>query len=109
MRVTQTRLRSISPSRDLTWHGDLRFFLNGREIIIDEPDPTMLLVDYLRSSEVGLTGTKKVCAQGGCGACTVMVSAYAPAERTIHHRAINACLCPLCSLDGMAVTTTDCS
>ncbi|MEW6159834.1 MAG: molybdopterin cofactor-binding domain-containing protein [Verrucomicrobiota bacterium] len=88
-------------------HRDLRFFLNGSEVVIPDPDPTLLLVDYLRSDEVGLTGTKKVCAQGGCGACTVMVSQYDSIRQTVEHRAINACLCPVCALDGMAVTTTE--
>src|SRR4029450_7661311 len=50
---------------------DLRFRLNGEDIVLTDVDPSVLLVDWLRSPAVGLTGTKKSCAQGGCGACTV--------------------------------------
>lgn len=46
-------------------------------------------------------------AQGGCGACTVMVSAWDPAARKPRHMAINACLAPLASMDGCAVTTIE--
>uniref|UniRef100_A0A671RBF5 Xanthine dehydrogenase/oxidase-like n=1 Tax=Sinocyclocheilus anshuiensis TaxID=1608454 RepID=A0A671RBF5_9TELE len=47
------------------------------------------------------------CAEGGCGACTVMVSKYHPHQNRIIHHAVNACLAPLCSLHHCAVTTVD--
>lgn len=47
---------------------NLVFFINNQRVEIPHPDPSILLVDYLRSPEVGLTGTKKSCGQGGCGA-----------------------------------------
>ena len=65
----------------------------------------MLLTDYLHG--IGLTGTKVGCGQGGCGACTVMLSHRDPHTGAPVHRAINACLRPLCALDGMMVTTTE--
>ena len=43
----------------------LSFTLNGSPVTLDNPDPTMLLVDYLRSPSVGLTGTKLACGEGG--------------------------------------------
>uniref|UniRef100_A0A3Q3GIU0 Xanthine dehydrogenase/oxidase n=1 Tax=Kryptolebias marmoratus TaxID=37003 RepID=A0A3Q3GIU0_KRYMA len=56
--------------------------------------------------EMGLTGTKLGCAEGGCGACTVMLSRYHPGTKQLHH-AVNACLAPLCSLHMAAVTTVE--
>ena len=50
----------------------LSFRLNGELDQIDDPDPSLLLGDYLH--DIGLTGTKVGCGQGGCGACTVMIS-----------------------------------
>ena len=86
---------------------DLRFVLNGSEVVIDKVDPSILLVDWLRSPRVGLTGTKKSCAQGGCGACTVMLSRWDDLSESVEHLSINSCLRPLCSLDGMEITTTE--
>ena len=59
------------------------------------------------SISVRITGTKLGCGEGGCGACTVMVSRYDPASDKIQHQAVNACLAPLCTVDGMAVTTVE--
>lgn len=84
----------------------LQFYLNGKSVTIESPSPSMLLVDYLRSPEVRLTGTKKPCGQGGCGGCTVILSDW-PDGGLIRHRAINSCLRRLCSLNGMAITTIE--
>lgn len=86
---------------------NLVFYVNGRRTEINEPDPALLLVDYLRSPEVGLTGTKKSCGQGGCGACTVALSSFDDATGEVTTRSVNSCLRPVCSLDGMAVTTVE--
>uniref|UniRef100_A0A8C0VUD9 Aldehyde oxidase 1 n=1 Tax=Cyanistes caeruleus TaxID=156563 RepID=A0A8C0VUD9_CYACU len=56
---------------------------------------------------VCLTGTKYGCGGGGCGACTVMISTYEPASKKIRHYSANACLLPICSLYGAAVTTVE--
>jgi xanthine dehydrogenase/oxidase len=85
----------------------LLFYLNGSPVEIPEPDPRVRLIDYLRSPEVGLTGTKLACGEGGCGACTVALSSYDEGSATVRTRAVNACLRPLCAVDRMAVTTTE--
>ncbi|KAI2654484.1 Aldehyde oxidase 1 [Labeo rohita] len=85
---------------------DLVFFVNGKKITEKNAEPEITLLTYLRRS-LGLTGTKLGCAEGGCGACTVMVSKYHPHQNQIIHYAVNACLAPLCSLHHCAVTTVE--
>uniref|UniRef100_A0A8C2TUR4 Xanthine dehydrogenase/oxidase n=1 Tax=Coturnix japonica TaxID=93934 RepID=A0A8C2TUR4_COTJA len=56
---------------------------------------------------VGLCGTKLGCGEGGCGACTVMISKYDPFQKKILHHTANACLFPICALHHVAVTTVE--
>ena len=77
------------------------FYLNGKEVSIQDPSPDLLLIDYLRSPEVALAGPKKPCGQGGCGGCTVILSNWNPVEKEIEHRAINSCLRAVCALGGL--------
>ena len=100
----------------------LSFILNGAPVTVADPDPRQTLLDYLRSPEIGLTGAKASCGEGGCGACTVLLARYEHGRpRTqgwgnivagddagvVIERTVNACLTPLCSLDGAAVTTIE--
>ena len=70
--------------------------VNGerREISLD--DPRVTLLDLLRE-RLDLTGAKKGCDRGQCGACTVMVN----------DRRINSCLALALSLDGAHVVTIE--
>jgi xanthine dehydrogenase YagT iron-sulfur-binding subunit len=70
--------------------------VNGvaREVALD--DPRVTLLDLLRE-RLHLTGTKKGCDRGQCGACTVLVDG----------RRINSCLALAVSCDGAAVTTIE--
>ncbi|WP_159585675.1 (2Fe-2S)-binding protein [Chelativorans xinjiangense] len=70
--------------------------INGlkREIALD--DPRVTLLDLLRE-RLHLTGTKKGCDRGQCGACTVLVDG----------RRINSCLALAASLDGAEITTIE--
>ena len=81
----------------------LTFLLNGQPLEIENPDPAVVLSDYIRDS--GLTGTKVGCGQGGCGACTVMISHRTPEGHD--HRAINSCLRPLAAVADSHVTTVE--
>jgi xanthine dehydrogenase/oxidase len=95
---------TLRSTDDADYSNELIFWLNGQRVTITNPDPTIMLADYLH--EAGLTGTKVVCGQGGCGACTVMVSHKAADGKPVH-RAVNACLRPVAALDGLMVTTTE--
>ena len=79
-------------------------YVNGVRRPLPPDRPTATLLDWLRS-DLGLTGTKLVCGEGGCGACTVLVSR--PGEEGEGPTPVNACLCPLYSVDGCAVTTVE--
>ena len=83
------------------------FWVNGKRVALQNPEPRLLLVDYLRSADVGLTGTKIGCKEGGCGACTVILSHWDRQSKNIVHNAINSCLRPVASLDGACITTIE--
>jgi xanthine dehydrogenase small subunit len=79
----------------------VRFTLNGAPVEVPCPDPVLTLLDWLRS-ERRLTGTKEGCAEGDCGACTVMA-----VERDGRPRAINACITFLPMIDGASLVTVE--
>lgn len=92
---------------------EISFVLNGELVTVEDPDPTLSLGDFLRY-ERGLKGLQQPCHQGGCGACTVLLSSPPEFHATGGggaklpvHRPINSCLRPLCSVDGMTVTTVE--
>ncbi len=63
-------------------------------------------LDFLRGC--GLTGAKEGCAEGECGACSVMVARPAPdGSDATEWTAINSCLVPAASLDGQEVVTSE--
>ncbi|XP_011311010.1 xanthine dehydrogenase/oxidase [Fopius arisanus] len=84
----------------------LVFYVNGKRIVDNEVNPEWTLLYYLRN-KLHLTGTKLGCAEGGCGACTVMLSKFDRQRRKIIHLAINACLAPICSVHGTSITTVE--
>jgi xanthine dehydrogenase small subunit len=66
------------------------------------------LLDWLRSR--GLIGAKEGCAEGECGACSVLVArpaAGAGADTPTRWTALNACLPPVLALDGQEVVTAE--
>ncbi len=84
----------------------INFLLNGKPVSV-KAKPTDLLIDYLRSGSVNLTGTKLSCGEGGCGACTVLWTRYDFDQEQLVEVPVNSCLRPLCSLDGTAITTVE--
>ncbi|KAM7325082.1 xanthine dehydrogenase/oxidase [Alexandromys fortis] len=85
---------------------ELVFFVNGKKVVEKNADPETTLLVYLRR-KLGLCGTKLGCGEGGCGACTVMISKYDRLQNKILHFSVNACLAPICSLHHVAVTTVE--
>src|SRR3954470_13798174 len=95
----------VHGSGETAYSDRLVFWLNGQEVAVRNPDPTLLLTDYLHG--LGLVGTKVGCGQGGCGACTVMLSHRDVVTGNPVHQAVNSCLRPLCAVDGLMVTTIE--
>ena len=82
----------------------IRFLLDGAVVTIPEVDPTATLLDHLRY-RLRRTGTKEGCAEGDCGACTVLVGDAAAGR--VAWRAVNACILFLPMLHGKAVMTVE--
>ena len=85
------------------------FFVNGKQVVLKEGEfnPTMSVADWLRSDKVKLFGTKISCGEGGCGACTVVISSYDPITGTVKHRPVNSCLTPVAQLHHCSLTTVE--
>ena len=82
----------------------IRFLLDGETIEIADPDPTGTVLDYLRYT-LRRTGTKEGCAEGDCGACTVVLGELD--GDAVKWRAVNACILFLPMLDGKALRTVE--
>src|SRR5262245_19748776 len=82
----------------------IRFLLGHEPRELREVDPTMTVLNYLRQVE-RRCGTKEGCAEGDCGACTVVLGEVV-GER-IRYRAVNACIQFLPTLDGKQLITVE--
>ncbi|WP_455351620.1 xanthine dehydrogenase small subunit [Streptomyces sp. SYSU K217416] len=81
-----------------------RITVNGKETPLSPAAPHTTALDFLR--ERGLTGTKEGCAEGECGACSVLV-ARPGVNKPTDWVAVNACLVPAAALDGQEVITSE--
>jgi len=73
----------------------LQFYMNGKEVVLENPNPDWTLLDFIRSRHDS-KGTKLGCGEGGCGACTVVLQSVDPKnKKRLKHLAVNACLFPL--------------
>jgi len=75
--------------------------VRGREAL-------MMLADWLRK-EAGLPGTKIVCAEGDCGACTVLRAFDQPGAETLDapFEAMNSCIAIVGQMDGAHIVTVE--
>jgi xanthine dehydrogenase small subunit len=84
----------------------LRFVMDGAVVSLREPPPTMTVLEYLRDV-AGRRGTKEGCAEGDCGACTVVIGELAADRRRVCYRAVNSCIRFLPTLDGKELVTVE--
>jgi xanthine dehydrogenase small subunit len=82
----------------------LTFVLNGEREVVSGVGPTTTLLQYLRRDK-RLTGTKEGCAEGDCGACTVVLGELTDDE--LIYRPANACILFMPMLHGKSVRTVE--
>ncbi len=83
---------------------ELRFILNGEDIALSDIAPDETLLDFLRLRR-SLRGTKEGCAEGDCGACTVLVGRLS--QGGLVYESVNACIRFVGSLDATHVVTVE--
>ncbi|MCP4875476.1 MAG: xanthine dehydrogenase small subunit [Gammaproteobacteria bacterium] len=82
----------------------IRFILDGELIQLDALDPTRTLLQYLRE-DLRRVGSKEGCAEGDCGACTVVIAELV--GEGLKYSAVNACILFLPTLDGKTLFTVE--
>ena len=82
----------------------LRFICGDEDRELSGFDPALTILDWLRLDERRM-GTKEGCAEGDCGACTVVVGRLTAGH--VVYRAIDACITPLATLDGQRLLTVE--
>jgi xanthine dehydrogenase small subunit len=86
----------------------IQFIRRGDIVSLSNVPPERTLLELLRE-DLGATGTKEGCAEGDCGACTVVLGELASdaTGEGISYRAINSCIRLAHSIDGMALWTVE--
>ena len=84
----------------------IRFVLDGEIIELDGVDPTRTVLQYLRE-DLKRTGTKEGCAEGDCGACTIVLAEIDRTGNHLQKRAVNSCIQFLPTLDGKELITVE--
>jgi xanthine dehydrogenase small subunit len=82
----------------------IEFVLNGERVSLAGDDASRTLLTWLRERR-GLVGTKEGCAEGDCGACTVVLADQH--EGKLRYQPVNACILCLGALDGKELVTVD--
>ena len=82
----------------------IRFFYRGAVHEVSGAAPTQTVLQHLRE-DLHCTGTKEGCAEGDCGACTVVIGELQ--GDTLSMKAVNSCIQFLPTLDGRALFTVE--
>jgi xanthine dehydrogenase small subunit len=82
----------------------IRLLINDKLVSITDVEPSLNLLSYLRNY-LRLNGSKEGCAEGDCGACTVVIGELV--NGSLRLKAINSCIQWLSALDGKAVFTVE--
>ncbi len=83
----------------------IRFLLGDEPVVVARGDPCRTLLQYLRE-DAALCGTKEGCAEGDCGACTILLG-QTGRDGGITYRPVNACILLLPMVDEKQVVTVE--
>ena len=80
-------------------------YINGTQEVIEGKNAFMTVAQYLRYQK-SLTGTKVVCSEGDCGACTILISRYVNGEMT-KYQSVNSCISYMYLMDRCHIVTVE--
>ncbi|MEB0010787.1 xanthine dehydrogenase small subunit [Glaciimonas sp. Gout2] len=97
-----TAIQTTAPSGAAS--SPIRFFYRGEVHTVDRAAPTRTILQHLRE-DLHCTGTKEGCAEGDCGACTVVIGEIG--ADGVQMKSVNSCIQFLPTLDGKALFTVE--
>ena len=84
----------------------VRLLLDGRVVCAESVSRTTTVLEYLREG-LRRTGTKEGCAEGDCGACTVVLGELSADGSRVEYRVVNSCIRFLPTIDGQELVTVE--